>query len=378
MAQKDYYKILGVDKKASSEEIKKAYRKLAIKLHPDKNPDNPEAEEEFKKVTEAYEILSDEEKRSKYDNGELDFNGNQNFRNRGFHGFNMDDFFQNFGFNSHRTRQNVQRGSDLRIKIPLTLKEIFTGVNKTVKIKRDIQCKECNGFGGKNEPVACQDCGGQGFRVFHQQTPFGTIQQQVICQRCQGEGLTIVSDCNNCNGRGLVGMEDTVNFEIPPGAVNGVNLSLPNLGNEAKAKKNAHSINGNLIIEVVEIEHDTLKRDGINIISDVYINFADAVMGTDDLEIETIDGVVRIKIEPGTESGKLLRLRGKGLLDISQKGRIGDHLVFVNIFVPTQIEDDDIKALNKLKKSKVYQPSSEKTKISRGIFKKIQDYNSLH
>lgn len=375
---KDYYKILGVAKDASADEIKKAYRKLAVKLHPDKNPDNKEAEEQFKEVNEAHEVLGDEDKRAKFDRGELDGNGNPNQGFRGFHGFNMEDFF---GFTNHfqqRRRAPVNQGSDLRIKVSLTIQEIFSGVHKTIKLKRNVKCKECVGKGGKGEHIGCQECGGSGVRIMRQNTPLGMMQQHITCQRCQGEGSTINSNCKPCGGKGLVTAEDTVDFDIPAGAIHGVNLSLANVGDEAKTNSHGPGINGNLIIEIVEIEHDILKRDGINVVSDVYISFADAVIGNDSIEIETINGAAKIKIEPSTESGKLLRLRGKGIPDIEHRGRIGDHLVFINIFVPTQLDEEEHKALSKLKKNKSYQPTKEATKQRRGVFKKIQDYNSVH
>lgn len=378
---KDYYKILGVAKNASADDIKKAYKKMAIKYHPDKNPDDKEAEEKFKEVNEANEILSDENKRGKYDRGELDANGNanQNFHGfRDFRGFNMEDLF---GFRNpfqQQQRAPINKGSDLRIKVTLTIQEILTGVHKTIKLKRQVKCKDCEGKGGKGEYVGCQDCGGAGFRVMRQTTPMGIIQHQVPCQRCKGEGSNIHSDCKTCSGSGLVSANDTVDFYIPVGAVHGIQLSLSNVGDEAKTNSHGPGINGNLIIEIVEVEHETLKRDNINVVSDVYISFVDAVIGNDSFEIETIDGAAKIKIEPGTESGKLLRLRGKGIPDIEQPNRIGDHLVFINIFVPSKLDEEELKSLSKLKKSKSYQPTKENTKQHRGVFKKIQDYNSVH
>jgi len=375
---KDLYAVLGVSKNAKEEEIKKAFRNLSKKYHPDvKETGNKDL---FQKIQHAYEVLSDENKRGKYDRGELDANGNvnQNFHGfRDFGGFNMEDLF---GFRNpfQQRRAPLNKGSDLRIKVTLTIQEILTGVHKTIKLKRQVKCKDCQGKGGKGEYVGCQDCGGAGFRVMRQTTPMGIIQHQVPCQRCKGEGSNIHSDCKTCSGSGLVSANDTVDFDIPVGAVHGIQLSLSNVGDEAKTNSHGPGINGNLIIEIVEIEHETLKRDNINIVSDVYISFVDAVIGNDSFEIETIDGAAKIKIEPGTESGKLLRLRGKGIPDIEQPNRIGDHLVFINIFVPSKLDEEELKSLSKLKKSKSYQPTKENTKQHRGVFKKIQDYNSVH
>lgn len=372
---KDLYAVLGVNKNATQEEIKKKFRNLSKKYHPDvKETGNKDI---FQKIQNAYEILGDEEKRGQYDRGEL--NGNPHFGGHGFPGF--EDFFQHFGGFGGFQRQRgggIYRGTDLRVKVTLTIHEILTGVHKTIKLNRDVRCKECAGRGGKNGPVGCRDCGGSGIRFVQQHTPIGVLRQQTTCQTCRGEGSVIHADCKSCSGRGVVSMNDTVEFDVPPGATDGINLSVSNVGNEAKATIHGAGPTGSLIIEVVETEHELFKRDGINVVTDVYISFADAVMGNDSLEIETIEGLVKVKIEPGTESGKILRLRGRGLPDITQQGHRGDHIVFLNIFVPAKLDEEDLKSLSKLKKNKAYNPTKESIKQRRGIFGKIQDYNSLH
>lgn len=382
MANKDLYKILEVEKNSSEDEIKKSYRRLSKLYHPDVKETGDESR--FKEIAEAYEILSDSNKKAKYDRGEM----NENFGGQRHGNSSMEDFFRNFhfggesGFNffgggrGQRSNQ-TQRGSDLRIKIQLTIHEIVTGVHKKIIINRSVNCKTCSGTGAKNKEsiVNCSRCDGAGFVMHRQQTPLGIAVHQSTCPNCGGKGKEVIDKCNDCVGNGLVSHSDNIEFDIPAGAVDGINLNVNGLGNEAKGGNGA---NGNLIVEISEIEHPVLKRDNSNIISDVFISYYDAVTGNDSLEIETVDGPVKVKIEPGTESGKILRLRSKGIPDINNPNHRGDHLVFVNIFVPKNLSEEEQKVVSKLKKVKTAIPNSEKTQNIKGVYSRIRDYEELY
>ena len=378
MAKKDLYNILGLEKNASEDEIKKAYRKLAIKYHPDKNPGDKEAEEKFKEVAEAYDILTNPEKKAKYEN-EGQFAGGPGFGSN-FGGFSMDDFLNSFGFNRNQRRyqqqNNIKRGSDLRIKIPITIQESFSGVHKIIKLNREINCRECSGTGGKNKEsiIDCNICGGAGIVTNVQNTQFGQFVQQTTCPNCRGAGKEIKEKCNSCFGAGLKSEPDNIEFDIPMGASSGINISIQNLGNEAKGGGQ----NGNLIIEIVDIEHSVLKREGLNVISDIFISYYDAVYGNDSLEIETVDGKAKIKIEPGTESGKILRLKNKGIPNINNPSQRGDQLVFINIFVPKNLTEEELKYVSKLKKVKAAEPTEEKINHLKGVYARIKEYDELH
>jgi len=384
---KDYYKILEVERGSSEEQIKKAYRKVAMKYHPDKNPDNKEAEEKFKAVAEAWEILGDPEKKARYDRGE-DPNGKVGGfgGGHGFGGehFSMEDFmnqfgghgFGGFGNAGRRRAQTVKKGSDLRIKINLTLEEIVSGVHKKIILPRQINCKDCSGTGAKDKEsiVNCSDCGGTGIVSIRQQTPVGIFVSQETCFKCRGVGTQIKEHCKTCSGEGLITNSDNVEFDVPAGVVGGMNLSLHKLGNEAKGGGE----NGNLIIEISEIEHPKLKRDNINIISDIFISYHDAVIGNDSFLTETVDGPVKIKIDPGTESGKILRLKGKGIPNVNNPSHKGDQLIFVNIFVPKNISEEEKKIVTKLKKVKTSIPNDENTQHIKGTYSRIKDYEELY
>lgn len=374
MAKKDLYKILGLEKNASEADIKKAYRKLSKLYHPDVKETGDESK--FKEIAEAHEILMDPEKKAKHENEDM-FGGAQ-----GFHGgFNMaDELFKNFGgfhFNTRRQSQTVKpKGGDLRIKIAISLDEIVTGVHKKIKLQRNINCTHCSGSGGKNKDsvIDCDSCNGTGTVTTRQQTSMGILVQQYTCVKCNGVGKEIKEKCTSCHGEGLVSNSDNIEFDIPPGAVQGVNLNINNLGNEAKGGGE----NGNLIIEINEIEHPTLKKEGLDILSDIFISYYDAVIGNESLEVETVDGTAKIKIEPGTESGKLLRLRGKGIPNINNFTQRGDQLVFVNIFIPKTITEEEAKTINKLKNLKSAEPNKEKTQHLKGVYSRIREYDELH
>ena len=385
MANKDLYKIIGVEKTASEEEIKKSYRKKAIQYHPDKNPGNKESEEKFKELSDAYSILSDPEKKVKYDRGEMDGNfGRQGFGGGG----SMDDLFKNFSFGSdgfnffggggrrgQHTRQ-TRRGNDLRIKVSININEIITGVHKKISINRDINCQTCSGTGAKNKEsiITCSKCSGSGQVYYRQQTNMGLLTSQVTCPSCNGNGEEIKEKCHGCHGNGLISHPDNIEFNIPAGAVQGISLSLKDFGSEAKGG----GINGNLIIDITEIEHPVLKRENNNIISDVFISYHDAVMGNDSLEMETVDGLVTVKIDPGTESGKILRLKEKGIPDINNPIKRGDQLAFINIFVPKNLTEEEQMTVSKLSKIKTAIPDKEKTQHIKGVYSRIKEYEDLY
>jgi len=373
MSKRDYYEVLGISKTSSQDEIKKAYRKMAVKYHPDKNPDNKEAEEKFKEAAEAYEVLSNKDKRSNYDR----FGHNSPNANAGRGGFNpFEEMFNNFGGGGRRQYSaRPSKGRDLRINIELSLKEIFSGVHKTVKINRKINCSSCKGTGAKEEKdlTTCDVCNGVGIETITTQTNFGIIQQQRTCHKCQGKGKIVTIPCEKCKGACSETIEDTADFDVPPGATNGISFQINGLGDEAIGG----GVNGNLVVVIHEKEDKKLKRNGINIISDVFISLVDSIIGNDKIEVNTIDGLVRVKVEPGTENGKMLRLKGKGLPSLGST-HIGDHIVYVNVYIPknlTKEEKEQIKSLDKINSLK---PSVENTEFLKGIYAKIEDVIDLH
>lgn len=380
MAKKDLYNILGVEKNASEAEIKKAYRKLSKKYHPDVKETGDESK--FKDIAEAYEILSDPAKKAKHENQDMfgSGGGEPGYNYGGFDSNMMDELFRNFGFGGHQTgrqRQNIRkRGSDLRIKIPISINEIVSGVHKKIRLNREINCGDCSGSGAKNKEsiVSCTMCGGTGVVTQVRSTRLGQSIHQHVCSTCGGNGQEIKDKCNSCHGQGLVSNVDNIEFDIPAGAIHGMNMNINNLGNEAKGRGE----NGRLIVEIIENEHQKFKREGLNIMTDVFISYYDAVIGNESLEIETIDGNVKIKIESGTESGKLLRLKGKGIPDIHNPSQRGDHLVFVNIFIPKIITEEEKNIFLKLKDVVSSEPNDEKTQHLKGIYSRIREYDELH
>ncbi|WP_438973599.1 DnaJ C-terminal domain-containing protein, partial [Polaribacter sp.] len=324
MAKQDFYEILGISKSASQSEIKKAYRKMAIKYHPDKNPDDKVAEENFKKAAEAYEVLSDENKKARYDQyGHAAFDGPQGGGGFGGGGMNMDDIFSQFGdifggggfgggfggFGGGGQRQARVKGSNMRIRVKLTLEEIAKGIEKKVKVRRKIQA---DGVSYKT----CTTCNGSGQVMRVTNTILGRMQTAATCTSCSGAGEIISSKPNGSDAQGLIVKEETVSINIPPGVTEGVQLKVGGKGNEAPGK---NSIPGDLLVLIEEIPHEKLKREGTNIHYDLYVNFSEAVLGTSK-EVETVSGKVKIKIDAGTQSGKILRLKGKGLPSIERYG----------------------------------------------------------
>lgn len=370
--KRDFYEILGVSKTATPEEIKKAYRKVAIQFHPDKNPGNKEAEEKFKEAAEAYEVLSDSEKRAQYDRfGHSRQGGGGGFRG---HDMNMEDIFSQFGdifgggggspFDSFfggggggRTRQ--RKGSNLRIKLKLTLDEIANGVEKKIKVNRLIRAE---GVTFKN----CTACQGTGQVRKVVNTMLGQMVSTTTCSTCNGAGQIIDKRPSGVDSSGLVSKEDMITVKIPAGVSDGMQLSMSGKGNEAPGG----GLPGDLIILIEEQEDRELKRDGNNLVYDLHISFIDAVLGTS-VEVPSIGGKVRIKIEPGTQSGKILRLRGKGLKDINGYSA-GDQLIYINVYTPKKVNSEEKSKLESLRNSPNFQPHPESGE--KGFFERMKEY----
>lgn len=349
---KDYYDILGVDRNATEDEIKKSYRKMAMKWHPDRNPDNTEAETKFKEAAEAYDVLSSPDKKSNYDrfgsaDGGNPFGGNPFSGGRG-HGFNMDDIFSQFGdifggFGGQKRKQQRQtKGSDLRVKVSLTIEEIITGTTKKLKYKRHESCSECSGKGG-TDIRTCIPCDGLGQRTVVQNTPFGQIRNSSICPDCNGSGNQISNKCKICHGQGTTAKEQTIDVEIPKGVGNGMQMTMEGLGNHI-----INGIPGDLYILFDEIREMYFRREGGNIIVDQEISVIDAIIGAN-ISVKTPHGDIMVVIEPGTEHGKIIRIHGKGVSDI-QEG-MGSLIVNIKIRIPKSINLDQKAVLEKLKSS---------------------------
>jgi molecular chaperone DnaJ len=374
MSKRDYYEILGVSKDSSADDIKKAYRKVAMQYHPDRNPGDKAAEEKFKEAAEAYEVLSDADKRSQYDRfGHAGMSNN----GRGFSGNpNMEDIFSQFGdifgediFGSFfgggggggrrggGQRARGARGSNLRIKIKLTYEEIAKGVTKQVKVKKYVGCTTCGGSGAKdkNSVQSCGTCGGSGQVRRVSNTFLGQMQTVTTCPTCNGEGTTITHKCGACKGEGRVYGEEMVELNIPAGVQEGMQLSVGGKGNAGERGGSA----GDLIILIEEEPHKELHRDGINVVYELHISFPDAVFGTQ-VEIPTIDGRAKIKIPAGTQSGKIFRLKGKGFPAVNSYEK-GDQLIFVNIWTPQHVSSEEKSQLEKMNDSQNFKPQPEKS-----------------
>lgn len=378
MAKRDYYEVLGVEKNASAEEIKKAYRKKAIQFHPDKNPGDNQAEESFKEAAEAYDILSDAQKRQRYDQfGHAGMGGAS--QGGGFGGgMSMDDIFSQFGdiFGGHfggfggfsgfggggqRGGRRVNRGSDLRVKVKLNLKEIANGVEKKIKVKKYVPCTKCHGSGadgGENSSQTCTTCKGSGIVTRIANTILGQMQTQASCPTCGGEGRVIIKKCAECNGEGVVRDDEVIAINIPAGVAEGMQLSMNGKGNAARHG----GINGDLLILVEEEQHPELIRDENDLLYNLLLSFPQAALGGS-VEVPTIDGRVKVKIDPGTQPGKVLRLRNKGLPSVNSYGT-GDLLVNVSVYIPETLSSTERDTLNGLENSPNFQPNkSMKDKI---------------
>lgn len=383
MTKRDYYEILNVSKNATADEIKKAYRKVAMMYHPDRNPGNKEAEEKFKEAAEAYEVLSDPDKKARYDRyghaafapGSGGFSGSQNV--------NMEDIFSQFGDifgddlfgsffggggrRSSGGRGHGSRGSNLRIKLKLNYEEMAKGVTKNIKVKKYVPCNTCNGSGAKDKGSiqTCSTCGGSGQVRKVTNTFLGQMQTVSTCPTCNGEGSTITSKCSVCKGEGRVYGEETVNINIPAGVQEGMQLSLSGKGNAGERG----GMPGDLIVLIEEEAHKELQRDGLNVAYELHISFPDAVFGTQ-VEVPTIDGRAKIKIPPGTQSGKIFRLKGKGFPEVNGYGR-GDQLIHVNVWTPQHITHEEKEMLNQLNGSPNFKPQPSKSEKS--FFDKVKE-----
>jgi molecular chaperone DnaJ len=382
MAKRDYYEVLGVAKSASADEIKKAYRKVAMQFHPDRNPGDKAAEEKFKEAAEAYEVLSDQEKKAQYDRfGHAGLNNRGGFG--GGQGMNMDDIFSNFGdifgddifgsfFGGGGARQRGgkargTRGSNLRIKLKMNYEEIAKGANKTVKVKKYTSCTTCSGSGAKdkNSVQNCSTCNGTGQVRKVTSTFLGQMQTVGTCPTCNGEGSTITNKCTSCKGEGRVYTEETINIDIPAGVQDGMQLSLSGKGNIGERGGSS----GDLIVLIEEESHPELQRDNLNVIYDMHVSIPDAIFGSN-VEVPTIDGRAKIKIPPGTQSGKIFRLKGKGFPSINSYER-GDQLIHVNVWTPQELSNEEKEMMEKLKDSKNFQPQPEKNEKS--FFTKVKE-----
>jgi len=378
MAKRDYYEVLGVSKNAAEDEIKKAYRKMAMKYHPDKNEGDKAAEEKFKEAAEAYDVLGNASKKQKYDQfGHAGFSAGGG----GGHGdfSSMDDIFSafgdifgsggsGFGGGSGRSGRRVNRGSNLRIKVKLDLNEILSGVEKKIKVNKYVSCVPCKATGAQNGSgfSNCNTCRGTGQVTRVVQTMLGQMQTASTCPSCGGEGQIIKEKCKSCYGDGIIKGEEVININIPAGVAEGMQLSVQGKGNAAARG----GISGDLLIVVEEAEHATLKRDGNNLLYNLFISVPEVILGTS-AEINTLDGKAKIKIEPGTQSGKVLRLRGKGLPNINGYER-GDLLVNVNVWTPQTLNKEEKQLLEKLKDSENFKPNPSQKE--RGFFSRMKEY----
>lgn len=385
MSKRDYYEVLGVSKSASSDEIKKAYRKVAMQYHPDRNPGDKAAEEKFKEAAEAYEILSDPDKKSQYDRyGHSGLSGNGRGGYGGGGNMNMDDIFSQFGDifgddifgsffggggggRSRGGRSRGIRGSNLRVKIKLTYEEIAKGVTKNIKVKKYVPCTTCGGTGAKdkNSIQTCGTCGGSGQVRRVSNTFLGQMQTVTTCPTCNGEGTTVSAKCGSCKGEGRVYGEETVSIDIPAGVQEGMQLNLSGRGNAGERG----GMPGDLIVLIEEEPHESLQRDGMNVAYDLHISFTDAVFGTQ-VEVPTIDGRAKIKIPPGTQSGKLLRLKGKGFPAVNAYQK-GDQLIHVNVWTPQHLNSEEKALLEKLKNAPNLKPMPDKNEKS--FFDKMRE-----
>jgi len=386
MSKRDFYEILGVSKSSSADEIKKAYRKVAMQFHPDRNPGDKAAEEKFKEAAEAYEILSDTDKKAKYDrHGHQAFGpGTGGGGGYGGGGMDMNDIFSQFGdvfgddmfggfFGGGQSRSRGgtkargQRGSNLRIKLKMNYEEIANGVNKQVKVKKHVLCTTCGGNGAKDSSSiqTCGTCKGSGQVRKVTNTFLGQMQTDNTCPSCNGEGSTVTAKCTPCKGEGRVYGEETISIDIPAGVQDGMQLSMSGKGNAGERGGSS----GDLIIMIEEEQHESLHRDGLNVSFDLYITIPDAIFGTS-VEVPTIDGRAKIKIPTGTQSGKIFRLKGKGFPEVQGYAK-GDQLIHVNIWTPQEVSEEEKIALNKMQESENFKPKP--VKGDKSFYDKVKE-----
>lgn len=378
----DYYKILGVERTATADEIKRAYKKVAIKYHPDRNPGDKEAEEKFKQAAQAYDVLRDPDKRARYDQfGAAGVDGAAGgFGGFGAGGMDLNDIFRNFGdifggafggfggFGGGRG-QRQYRGSDMRMKVRLTLEEISTGVTKKFKVRKDITCTECHGTGcaSGHSPETCPTCHGQGYVIQSRRSFLGMMQTQEVCPNCHGEGTIIKHTCSHCHGEGVTSGEEIVEIKIPAGVAEGMVVNVPGKGNAAKHG----GVPGDIQVLFEEEPHKDFIRDDTDLIYNLLLTVSQAALG-DTIDIPTLTGKARIKIEPGTQPGTALRLRGKGLPAVQGYGvGTGDIVVNISVYIPEHLTKDERKAFEALRENDHMQPNDS---IKDKIFRAFRNY----
>lgn len=379
MGKRDYYEVLGVSREATKEEIKKAYRKQALKFHPDKNPGDKKSEENFKEAAEAYEVLSNNEKKARYDRYGHAGVGSSASGNYGG-GMTVEDIFSSFGdifgdafggfggFSSGRHGKRVNKGSNLRVKVKLTLQEIAAGTEKKIKVHKYNTCDSCGGTGAadSSSTTTCSTCHGSGHVTRITNTMLGQMQTSSVCPQCGGEGKIITRKCQACYGEGIVEKEEVIKINIPAGVGKGMQMTVGGKGNSPRRG----GVNGDLLVVIDEEEHPDLIREGNDLIYNLFISIPDAVLGTH-VEVPTVDSNVKIKIDPGTQPGKILRLRGKGLPEVNGYGK-GDLLVNVNVWIPKSINKEESKIIEKFRESESFTPNPDKD--DKGFFERMKGY----
>ncbi|WP_419241727.1 molecular chaperone DnaJ [Cardinium endosymbiont of Nabis limbatus] len=373
--EKDYYSVLGIERSATADEIKKAYRKIAMQYHPDKNPGNKVAEEKFKAATEAYDVLSNAEKKYQYDQfGTNGFQGGGRSYGDEFFEGDLNDLFQDSPFSSFfgggkRTRRASNYGEDLRIRIKLNLKEIALGTEKKVKVKRHTSCETCGGNGAENGLAIekCGACKGHGVVRKTTQTMLGNMLTESVCNSCGGAGSRVKTPCSDCRGEGRKFIEDLITFQVPKGVRKNMELTLRGKGNVPLRG----GMPGSLIVQIEEEEDDLLKREGNNICYTLHVSFIDATLGCE-MEVPTIYGKVRLKIPPGTTCGEVLKLKGKGVPDVNSYSKKGDQLVFVQIWTPQELTKEEKDILLSLRDSPNFIPKPNKKEES--FFERIKSF----
>ena len=384
MAKRDYYEVLGVDKNASADDIKKAYRKMAIKYHPDKNPGDKEAEEKFKEAAEAYSVLSDADKKARYDQfGHSGVEGAGPDFSGGFGNLNdiLNDLFGGAfgggfggfggfggGFGGGQRQQKVYRGRDIRVRVKLTLEEIAKGVEKEISIEKNVPCSDCSGKGARNSSdiKTCPACKGTGQVQRVVNSFLGQTVTYSTCQQCAGEGKIISNPCHTCNGTGLVRKRETIKVKIPAGVEAGMQLTLQGEGHAAKN----NGINGDLLVVIEEYEHPDLKREGNNLYYTKVVSVVDAMLGAD-VNIPCLDGDYKIKVEPGTQSGEVVRLRGRGLPSVNGYGGTGDLYVKIAVWIPKKLNKEEKAIIESLREKESFKPNPSKE--DKSFFDRLKD-----